>query len=87
MISYGTPINVTDSAVLATSECRVVGFYVNSTTAGVIQFYDTSAANTSNPISGAITPAVGWHFFPAATANGLRVVKNSGSIDLTVMVA
>lgn len=86
MIDYGTPRNITDSAILATSQGRVLGFYVNSTSTGIIQLYDTNAADTANAISGAITPAIGWHFFPAAFANGLRVVKNSGTINITVMV-
>lgn len=66
--------NVTASAVVNDNPCSLVGFYVNSTSTGTIVFHDSDSASTSNAISGTITPAIGWHFFPAGLGSGLRVV-------------
>jgi hypothetical protein len=80
-----TPVNLTASALVKTGAGRVAGFYVNSTTSGVIKFWDnTSAATTA--ITGNITPAVGAHAFPADGnfGTGLYVQVVSGTIDITV---
>lgn len=64
----------------------VYGFYVNSTTAGTIRFWDESLSGTcdTNPKGGTITPAIGWHFYPTAFSNGICVLTG-GTIDVTVM--
>lgn len=69
----GQPKNVTSSAVVNANPSELIGFYVNSTSSGTIVFHD-SADSTNNAISGTITPAIGWHFFPASLGIGLRVV-------------
>lgn len=58
--------------------CRLVGFYVASTSAGTIVWLDGTSSGTA--ISGTITPAVGFHPFPAA------VTKLSCSIANTLNI-
>lgn len=60
----GQPVNLTSSGAISTMPGRLVGFYVASTSSGTIVLRDGGASGTA--ISGTITPAVGWHFFPAA---------------------
>lgn len=60
----GQPVNLTSSGAISAVPGRIIGFYVASTTGGTIVLKDGGTAGTA--ISGTITPAVGWHFFPAA---------------------
>lgn len=60
----GQPVNLTSSGAISAQPCKLVGFYVNSTSSGTIVLRDGGSSGTA--ISGTITPAVGWHFFPAA---------------------
>lgn len=64
----GQPINLTASGALLPQRCRLVGFYVNSTTGGTIVLRNGGSGGTA--ISGTITPAIGWHFFPAELPDG-----------------
>lgn len=59
----GQPVNLTASGAIYGSRAKLIGFYVNSTASGTIVFKDGGSSGTA--ISGTITPAVGWHFFPA----------------------
>lgn len=59
----GNPKNLTASGVVSAQPCKMIGFYVNSTSSGTIVFKDGGTSGTA--ITGTITPAVGWHFFPA----------------------
>lgn len=62
----------------------LIGFYVASTTSGTIQFYDDAATGTTTPITGVITPAVGWNPLPVAFANGLYAVIGGTALDVTI---
>ena len=63
MIQSGNPVNLTASGAISAQPCRLLGFYVNSTTGGTIVLRNGGASGTA--ITGTITPAIGWHFFPA----------------------
>lgn len=56
----GAPKLLTGSADISTGPCQLIGFYVSSTTAGTVVVSDGATA-----LSGTITPAVGFHRFPA----------------------
>jgi hypothetical protein len=56
---------------------RLLGFYVNSTTSGTIAF-------SGSFTSGTITPAVGWHFFPADAPSGLTATIG-GTLNVNFM--
>ena len=74
---YGQPVTLTATGAISARPAKLVGFYVNSTTAGTIVINDSGAA-----ISGTITPAVGWNFFPAAS-NGALSATLGGTINVT----
>lgn len=59
----GTPVNLTASGAISLSPGFLLGFYVNSTTAGTVIFKDGGTGGTA--ITGTITPAIGWNQFPA----------------------
>ena len=63
----GTPVLLTGTGAISLCTGSLLGFYVNSTTAGTIVFRDGGSGGTV--ISGTITPAIGWHSFPAAIAS------------------
>ena len=79
---WGTPSNITSTTTVKKQAGALLGFYVNSTSSGTIVFYD-SDSTTANAISGTITPAIGFHRFPAALANGLHVVIAS-TLNVTI---
>lgn len=83
----GVPVNVTATGnVTRPGEPAVLlGFYVNSTSTGIIQLRRGGASGTA--VSGQITPAAGWHQFPADCPDGLHVTLVSGTIDVTFFVA
>lgn len=84
---FGSPIVKSASGNVKASAGQLIGFYVATTSTGVIQFYDDAATGTATAISGAITPAAGsFNRFPAAFVNGLNMVLNSGSINLTLFI-
>lgn len=62
----GQPVNLTSTGAISAQSCKLIGFYVNSTTSGTIVLRDGGASGTT--VSGTITPAIGWHFFPAEFA-------------------
>jgi hypothetical protein len=79
----GQAVNLTASGVLQPNRCQLVGFYVNSTSAGTIVLRNGDSGGTA--VSGTITPAVGWHFFPAALpAGGYATI--GGTLNVTFIV-
>ena len=63
----------TGTAVVNARPCNLLGFYVNSTTGGTLVIHDKATA-AANAVSGTITPAIGFHWFPAQLGQGLYVV-------------
>lgn len=59
----GNPVNLTASGAVSTTACTLLGFYVNSTSSGTIIIKDGGSSGTV--LSGTITPAIGFHRFPA----------------------
>lgn len=51
---------LTETGDISKGPCQLIGFYVNSTSSGTVVISDGSAA-----LSGTITPAIGFHRFPA----------------------
>ena len=82
----GTPINATTSQIVSKVSGSLLGFYVNSTTAGTIVLRD-GTLSTSTPFSGTITPAIGWRKFPAACPNGLYATIGGAALDVTFVFA
>lgn len=87
MKSSGTPINLSDSGAISLCPGAILGFYVNSTSGGTIVITDGGASGTA--ISGTITPAVGWHRFPAAITSdsGAYATIAVAAINVTFIFA
>ncbi len=84
--SFGEAINLTATGNVgrAGQSKQLLGFYVNSTSTGVIQLRRGGSGGTV--LGGQITPAVGFHPFPADCPDGLHLTVVSGTIDLTMFV-
>ena len=81
VITTGSPINLAASGIISKSAGSLVGFYVNSTTVGTIALFDgTTAGGTA--ISGTITPAIGYHGFPASCVGGCYATIG-GTLNVT----
>lgn len=81
--AVGVPLLVTATGIIVTGANSLLGFYVNSTTAGTLILYDATSA--TNAISGTITPALGWNPFPASLINGLFATVG-GTLNATFFV-
>lgn len=80
VVETGTPVNLTASGSVALHAGNLIGFYVNSTSAGTVVIRDGGASGTA--ISGTITPAIGFHPFPASCATGCYATLG-GTINVT----
>jgi len=84
VLTPGTPVLLSATGdVVATRNGTLIGFYVASTSAGTIVLKQGGSGGTA--ISGTITPAVGWHNFPAAFVAGLHATIG-GTISVTFFV-
>lgn len=77
IVEGGSPTHLTATGNISPGPCTLLGFYVASTTSGTVIIKDGATA-----ISGTITPAVGFHRFPAAIGtNGVATIANA--LDVT----
>ncbi len=76
----GNPKNVTATGVIQAAGGALLGFYVNSTSSGTVVLRDGGAAGAV--LSGTITPAIGFHRFPASFGANLHVTVG-GTLDAT----
>lgn len=83
-IENGDPKNITATGdVFATKDVYLLGFYVNSTTGGTLVLRKGGSGGTV--MSGTITPAIGFHRFPAYCAGGLHATI-ANTLDVTFFV-
>ncbi len=68
--NIGTSVNITATGTVSRPDCALIGFYVNSTSSGTLVLRVGGASGTA--ISGTITPAIGWHSFPASCVGSLH---------------
>lgn len=66
----GFPKNITGTGAVSVGPCQLLGFYVNSTSSGTLVLRDGGASGTA--MSGTITPAIGYHRFPANVGTSLH---------------
>ena len=84
-IENGDPVNITATAdVFATKDVYLLGFYVNSTTGGTLVL--TKGGSGGTAISGTITPAIGFHRFPAYCPGGLHATI-ANTLNVTFFVS
>ena len=77
--------NITLTGAVSTGPCQLLGFYVNSTTVGTLVLKDGGASGTA--MSGTITPAIGFHPFPANVGTSLHATIAGTALDVTVFFA
>lgn len=85
MPEFGSAVNISATADIgvAGADLVLLGFYVNSTTAGTLVLKRGGASGTA--ISGTITPAIGFHRFPASCPAGLNATVG-GTLNVTFFV-
>ena len=77
--------NITATGAVTPGPCQLIGFYVNSTTIGTLVLRDGGASGTV--MSGTITPAIGFHRFPANVGTSLHATIAGTALDVTFFFA
>ena len=76
--------NITATGAVSTGPCQLIGFYANNTTIGTLVLRDGGASGTV--MSGTITPAIGFHRFPANIGSSLYFTEGN-VLDVTFFFA
>lgn len=76
--------NITGTGAVSTGPCQLIGFYVNNTTSGTLVLRDGGSGGTV--MSGTITPAIGFHRFPANVGTSLHATI-ANTLDVTFFFA
>lgn len=85
VVEAGYPFNLTATGDVGKAgvDGTLLGFYVNTTSSGVIVFRIGGSGGTV--VTGSITPAAGaFHRFPMLCPGGLHLTLSSGSINVTL---
>jgi len=77
--------NITATGAVSTGACQLIGFYVNNTSAGTLVLRNGGASG--EVMSGTITPAIGFHRFPAYVSNSLYATIGGSALDVTFFYA
>ena len=77
--------NITATGAVSTGACQLLGFYINNTTIGTLVLRDGGASGTV--MSGTITPAIGFHRFPANVGTSLHATIAGTALDVTFFFA
>lgn len=80
----GTPVNLTASGQILSAPGQVLGFYVNSTSSGTVVIKN-GLTTAGTAISGTITPAIGYHPYPAILSTG-GYVNVANTLNVTFFV-
>lgn len=82
----GSYTNLTSSGQVSKVPGTLLGFYVNSTTGGTVALADGASSTGGTTISGTITPAIGFHPYPAQCVNGCYATL-ANTINVTFFFA
>lgn len=82
VVEGGNYKNLTSTGAVTANAGTLLGFYVNSTTSGTIAFKDGGSGGTA--MGGTITPAVGFHRFPATFGVGGLYATIANTLDVTL---
>lgn len=80
----GTPVLLISSGEVSLRAGSLIGYHVNSTTAGTIVFRDGGSGGTA--VSGTITPSIGFNAFPGFFPNGCYATIG-GTLNVTFFFA
>ncbi len=81
-VEPGAPVNLTISGAISLRPGHLIGFYVNSTNAGTLIIRNGGSAGAA--ISGTITPAIGFHRYPAYITSDSGAYAEIGGTALNV---
>lgn len=81
VIENGSYKNITGTGVITAKAGMLLGFYVNSTSSGTLVLRDGGSSGTV--MDGTITPAIGFHRYPAGFSSGGLHATVGGTIDVT----
>jgi len=84
IVESGSFKNVTATGAITTGPCQLLGFYVNSTSSGTLVLKDGGSGGTA--LGGTITPAIGFHRYPATVGTSLHATIGS-TLDVTFFFA
>ena len=73
--------NITATGAVSTGPCQLIGFYVNSTNGGTLVLRDGGSGGTV--MCGTITPAIGFHRFPANVGSSLHATIAGTALNVT----
>ena len=76
--------NITATGAVSNGPCQLIGFYVNNTTVGTLVL--RNGGSGGEVMSGTITPAIGFHRFPANVGVSLYATIG-GALDVTFFYA
>jgi len=77
--------NITATGAVSTGACQLIGFYVNNTSSGTLVLRNGGASG--EVMSGTITPAIGFHRFPAYVGTSLYATIGGSALDVTFFFA
>ena len=77
--------NITETGAVSTGPCQLIGFYVNSTNGGTLVLRDGGSGGTV--MCGTITPAIGFHRFPANVGSSLHATIAATALNVTFFFA
>lgn len=80
VVESGTFKNITGTGTVSAGAGQLIGFYVNSTTGGTLVLRDGGSGGTA--MCGTITPAIGFHAFPATFGSSLHATI-ANTLDVT----
>lgn len=80
----GAPKNMTATGNVTAGPCQLLGFYVNSTTGGTLILKSGGSGGVA--MGGTITPAVGFHRYPA-DVGGILHATIANTLDVTFFFA
>lgn len=80
-IEIGSTKNITATGDVTTANTALIGFYVNSTNAGTLVLKKGGSSGTA--LCGTITPAIGFHRFPADAPGGLHATIAGTALNVT----
>ena len=73
--------NIIETGAVSTGPCQLIGFYVNSTNGGTLVLRDGGSGGTV--MCGTITPAIGFHRFPANVGTSLHATIAGTALNVT----
>lgn len=85
IVQGGNYKNISSTGAVTTKPGVLLGFYVNSTSSGTLVLKDGGSSGTA--ISGTITPAIGWHTYPAGFGSGGLYATIANTLDVTFIFA